>query len=322
MQNNTTGLQNTAVGEQALISNITGKSNTAIGYYADANRSNLTNSTAVGHRALITTANQVRIGNSFVTSIGGYTNWTNISDARVKKNIKANVPGLAFINKLKPITYNLDLESADKILHPGPVKDKDGKIIERSNDDITTRKAKEQIVYTGFAAQDVEKAAKELNYNFSGVDAAKNDKDLYGLRYAEFVVPLVKAVQELSAKNDALQKQVDELKAIILSGNQNSTTITNGKSETVKFNTGSLDQNAPNPFSSLTSIHYSLSSNVTSAQIMITDNSGKVLKQVSVLPTQKGIMNIEAGTLLAGTYIYSLMADGKLIDSKKMMIAK
>ena len=58
------------------------------------------------------------------------------------------------------------------------------------------------MVYTGFVAQDVEKAARELNYDFSGVDAAKNDKDLYGLRYSEFVVPLVKAVQELSAKND------------------------------------------------------------------------------------------------------------------------
>jgi hypothetical protein len=35
----------------------------------------------------------------------------------------------------------------------------------------------------------------EINYDFSGVDAAKNEKDLYGLRYAEFVVPLVKAIE-------------------------------------------------------------------------------------------------------------------------------
>jgi hypothetical protein len=34
------------------------------------------------------------------------------------------------------------------------------------------------------------KAAKNLDYNFSGVDAPKNENDLYGLRYDEFVVPL------------------------------------------------------------------------------------------------------------------------------------
>ena len=59
--------------------------------------------------------------------------------------------------------------------------------------EINARNAKQQIVYTGFVAQDVEKAAKELNYDFSGVDAAKNDKDLYGLRYSDFVVPLGKS---------------------------------------------------------------------------------------------------------------------------------
>ena len=67
-------------------------------------------------------------------------------------------------------------------------------------------KEKEQIVYSGFVAQEVEQAAKSINYNFSGVDAARNDKDLYSLRYVDFVVPLVKSVQELSAMNDQLRK--------------------------------------------------------------------------------------------------------------------
>jgi hypothetical protein len=79
------------------------------------------------------------------------------------------------------------------------------------NEEVLARKQKEQIIYSGFIAQDVEKAAKELGFDFSGVDAAKNDKDLYGLRYAEFVVPLVKAVQELSKDNIELKKQNEEL---------------------------------------------------------------------------------------------------------------
>ena len=147
------------------------------------------------------------------TSIGGYVNWTNVSDGRVKKNIRKNVPGLTFINKLTPITYNLDLEAADNILQKYLIKDKDGKIIQPSQEEIAAKKQKEQVVYTGFIAQDVEKAAKSLNYDFSGVDTAKNSNDLYGLRYSDFVVPLVKAVQELSAQNDSLKNLNNQLQS-------------------------------------------------------------------------------------------------------------
>ena len=49
---------------------------------------------------------------------------------------------------------------------------------------------------TGFIAQEVEKAAHEVNYNFSGVGKPKDENGIYSLRYSEFVVPLVKAVQE------------------------------------------------------------------------------------------------------------------------------
>ena len=45
-------------------------------------------------------------------------------------------------------------------------------------------------------AQEVEAAASEAGFNFSGVVRPQNEHDTYGLRYAEFTVPLVKAVQE------------------------------------------------------------------------------------------------------------------------------
>ena len=61
----------------------------------------------------------------------------------------------------------------------------------------------------------MEKAADEAGYDFSGVDKPKNNEDLYGLRYAEFVVPLVKAVQELNAKIDLQNKTNQELKNTI-----------------------------------------------------------------------------------------------------------
>ncbi len=66
-------------------------------------------------------------------------------------------------------------------------------------------------ITSGFVAQEVEKAAQQLGYDFSGVDAPKNEKDVYALRYADFVVPLVKAVQELNVTNEELKNTVNEL---------------------------------------------------------------------------------------------------------------
>ena len=57
----------------------------------------------------------------------------------------------------------------------------------------------------------MEKAAVELGFVFSGIETPVNDKSHYGIRYAEFVVPLVKAVQELAEENDELKKQNQKL---------------------------------------------------------------------------------------------------------------
>jgi trimeric autotransporter adhesin len=68
-------------------------------------------------------------------------------------------------------------------------------------------------VFSGFVAQEVEQAAKDLGYNFSGVDKpADAGKQTYALRYSDFVVPLVKAVQEQQKIIETQQKQIDEMK--------------------------------------------------------------------------------------------------------------
>jgi trimeric autotransporter adhesin len=234
LYSNTTGEYNTAIGEGALF-NTSGSSyntmvgaaagsygnqgwnNTYIGSFSNAYTDGIFNSIAIGNYSSVSASNQVRIGNISTNSIGGFANWSNVSDGRVKKNIQNNVPGLSFITRLQPVTYNLDLDAADRIMQRPPIKDTTGKIIERKicNDEISARIAKQQLVYSGFIAQDVEKVAKAIGYNFSGVDAAKNAGDLYGLRYAEFVVPLVKAVQEQQQLIEALQKENSETKEMI-----------------------------------------------------------------------------------------------------------
>src|SRR5690606_38415696 len=122
---------------------------------------------------------------------------------------------------------------------------------------------KEQITYSGFIAQEVEAAAKRLNYNFSGVDAPKNEKDLYGLRYAEFTVPLVKAVQELNKENMELRKENEEIKKQLAVINERLNSY--GNNSPIEQNVlnnpkdkAMLDQNIPNPFNKNTSIGYNI----------------------------------------------------------------
>ena len=60
-------------------------------------------------------------------------------------------------------------------------------------------------MHTDFLTQDVEAAARAVGFRFDGVHAPANARDSYGLSYAQFVVPLVRAVQELNAENAALK---------------------------------------------------------------------------------------------------------------------
>jgi hypothetical protein len=81
----------------------------------------------------------------------------------------------------------------------------------RTEEDHQARAEKEAIRYTGFIAQEVADVAEQIGFDFSGVDAPKNEKDLFGLRYAEFVVPLVKAVQEQQQQIAQLTHQLNEV---------------------------------------------------------------------------------------------------------------
>ncbi len=340
---NTSGFYNTAVGEFCLYSSF-GNGNTALGYSADVSSAAISNSTAIGLDAIVNAGNTVLVGSSSITSVGGYVNWSNFSDGRYKQNIKQNVPGLQFINRLHPITYTLNINAIESKLHSTQktLKDADGNPLPRPEDDPVIKQnidEKSKIVYTGFIAQDVEKAAGSIDYNFSGVDKPKDDQQsFYGLRYGDFVVPLVKAVQELSSQNDSLKnenallrKDFNDLKNLVLSIEQkqeqcspcavgtspqlqiNNAVITNG---------AALEQNVPNPFTNGTSIGYVLPQKYTRAQIVITDKNGKTLLVKDVSGVGKGKLNLDASVLASEAYNYSLLIDGKLIATKQMVVAR
>ncbi len=311
---------------------------TYVGYSTYSSLSSETNSTAIGNAAIVDASNKVRIGNTSITSIGGQVGWTTFSDGRFKENIKEDVKGLEFINLLKPITYTVNVQGLnayyEKNRRHDIAYDKMKSFMNGSEVEAS------KIIYNGFIAQDVEDAANKLSYNFSGVDKPKTKDGLYGLRYADFVVPLVKAVQELSTQNDSLksivaplqatvtslQQQLNQLKTMVLSMQQCSPCNAGTQSITNNYavitDEASLEQNIPNPFSSSTTIRYTLPQKYTSAAIIVTDKTGKKLKTISVSGNGKGTLNVDASTLSSGAYSYSLLIDGKLISTKQMVLAK
>ena len=335
LSGNINNTQNTAVGCLALSGTASSDNNTAIGYEAGSNADNGFNNcflgsqtgangngyynvVVIGHGTNATASSQVTIGNSATNSYRAYSNWSNISDGRYKKNIKENVPGLTFINKLKAVTYNLDARGLDNFLNKSRANKSEAGVSANTSMNKALSE-KEKSIQSGFVAQEVEKAAKEIGYDFSGVDAAKNENDVYGLRYAEFVVPLVKAVQELSAKNDEKDQKMASLEARL--GKLEGTTKS-GSSATTSLNNATLDQNMPNPFGNNTTIGYNLPSTYTSAKIYIADAAGRILKTMNISGSGKGALNVDAATLSAGAYYYSLYVDNTLVSSKTMIKGK
>ena len=138
------------------------------------------------------------LGNSAVTWIGGHSVWNNTSDARMKTNIKEDVKGLDFIMNLRPVTYNFDKDKMDKLI--GTV----------DSSDYAEKYDIEKIKQSGFLAQEVEKAANEAGYDFSGVTKPKGDVKYDSLGYAAFVVPLVKGMQEQQKQIEEQQKEIEE----------------------------------------------------------------------------------------------------------------
>ncbi len=310
MIQNSTGNSNTAVGVSAMYFLTTGSYNTSVGQYSGASVVSFTNSTSIGYNASADASNKVRIGNTSVNSIGGQVGWTSFSDARVKKDIKQNVPGLAFIKLLKPSTYRYDIKKENELLGV------------RDSAEWIGKADLERISFTGFLAQEVDEAAKKIGYEFSGVD--KTGK-LMGLRYAEFTVPLVKAVQELSQQNDdlrsgmqQLQSEIEELKALV----RNTTTSAKGNTETA-INAGTasvMQQNMPNPCDNSTKIKYQIAPQAKHALLKITTAGGQELKTFVLNQKGNGEVQIDAAAFVPGTYQYSLIVDGKIAESKTMVV--
>ena len=308
---NTNGLLNASFGAFALRYNTSGSLNSAFGYSAGPSSSSpaLANTTALGAMAVPTASNQVRIGNNNVTSIGGRVAWSVLSDGRFKTNVKEDVAGLEFINKLRPVSYYVDNAAINRFMHVPDV----GTV-----DMSSARKADRE---QGFIAQEVDALVKKSGYVFNGVQTPQNDGDHYSIRYSDFVVPLVKAVQELSTLVQQQQKLAQEQQNEIAALKTQLALGSNSASDQFQPNiSAGLSQNSPNPFNVDTNIHMSIPEAARDAVLTIYSMEGKQVKSMPINDRGDTSVKIQGNELAPGIYIYSLMVDGKVLDSKRMIL--
>ena len=187
----TTADDNTGLGRSAGFFVTTGTQNTLIGRSAGSSgTNNLTtgsNNTIIGYSAEASSAsvsNTITLGNSSIATLRcQVTTITSLSDARDKTNVADLSAGLGFVNALRPVSFDWNMRDGGKV---------------GQND-------------TGFIAQELQAAQAIAGVNIPGLVFDDNPEKLEA-GYGKLLPVMVKAIQELSAKIDALQAEITQLK--------------------------------------------------------------------------------------------------------------
>ncbi len=218
------------------------------------------------------------------------------SDRKLKKEIEPLNSALQSILRLKPATYLYNTDAYSQ---------------------MNLQKGKRY----GFIAEELEEVFPVL-VKQSRHPEEKDDKgnvikeavDFKAVNYIELIPVLTKAIQEQQQQIDAQQAQIEELKAALA----NKTGVSDGIGGQ---SNGFLGQNAPNPFTRNTIISYKLPASTQTAAIGVYDLSGREVKLVPLGTATEGNVTIEADSLHAGMYVYSLIINGQPFETKKMILS-
>ena len=236
------------------------------------------------------------------------------SDKNLKKNIEDVKDAMSIINRLKPKIYEFrnDGKLANMNLPQGRhygvlAQDLEGVLpnLVREVENEVSVPTKMNPTAASFLTPDGKVSVTQAPQ----MEIAEKIT-VKAVNYTELIPVMIKAIQELSAKNDALQNELTELKTSLSKGG-NGTAITSSAAF--------LRQNTPNPFNNNTVISYYIPDNVGYAQIKITDIKGRVIKSFNAAKGE-GQINIRAGELPSGTYNYTLYINNKRTDTKQMVL--
>jgi hypothetical protein len=173
----------------------------------------------------------------------------------------------------------------------------------------------------------------------------------YSVNYSAIIPVLIEAIKEQNSKVDSLQKatedlkkqdstiaslnsKIKELQTIITDccnknqmeqgkiNNNNSNSIGEENNSTGSSSGAMLYQNNPNPFNQQTNIQYSIPATSQSASMMVFDLNGKLMKTIPITNFGNGSINLHGNELYAGMFVYSLVVDGKIVDTKRMILTQ
>ena len=234
------------------------------------------------------------------------------SDERFKENVEPVSNVLESLDNLEAVTYTLKNNNA--ALRAGlatmPAYDEKSAKDKEFFDQFYAENEGGSERY-GFIAQNVKDVFPELVHT-----------DNSGYMYVDYIglIPvLVQSIKELRAELAEVKgEKQEEEQAPMMQAPQQS-----GQDELeASLGAAKLYQNAPNPWSSETVIRYSLPQSVASAVIYIYDMQGAQLKSIPARGRGESQATLTARDLKAGMYLYALVADGTLIDSKQMILTK
>ena len=132
------------------------------------------------------------------------------SDERDKLDVVESPLGLDFINDLRPVAYRW------KVGEKTPIVDGDGRLVLDENGNKTYEIREGVRKNYGLISQEVKQAVDNSGVDdFAGwVQDDMSDPDSHqSLSYEQFIAPLIKSVQELSAEVQTLKAKVAELEA-------------------------------------------------------------------------------------------------------------
>ncbi len=288
-------------GDFLATGNVSGCINNHYGVRAEAN---VNGSTNYGIWASASNACNVNYAGWFNGNVikTGSDNFT--SDRKLKTDIKPLDNSLEKIKLLNPCSYIFKKDEEFKNLNLPQGKQ------------------------MGLIAQELAEVFPEL-VNENPANKRENNKgelveytpSFKSVQYVSLIPVLISGIKEQQQLIENQNKKIADLeeKINVLSENKtnNATSINQLNSAADGF---SLDQNIPNPFSQETVINYILPQQIKNASLIVYDLSGKQLTSFPLELNAKSI-TITSDKLSAGIYIYSVMADGKIMDSKRMVVA-
>ncbi len=222
------------------------------------------------------------------------------SDARDKENIREIKGALDAILKLRGVTYDLKYET----IFPDSL---DIKIKDEKYKENKIKKSQNQV---GFLAQEVEKV-------LPNVVSHDDSTDEYGIYYLRIIPIVVEALKEQQAIIENLKDEV-----ATLSNNESKKSGKLGPQDNEPEIQNQLFQNAPNPFTESTVIKYKIAETTQSAMLNIYNMNGTQLKSITIHQTGSGSITLNGNELGAGMYMYTLIADGNIVDTKQMVLTE